>query len=62
MKEKTVTRWQLRVNADIEKRIRTLAEKEHRSINQTVIHIITKYLEIVDLNTAVHKDSEVNDK
>lgn len=62
MKDKPVTRWQLRVNADIEKRIRALAESEHRSINQTVIHIITKYLEIVDLNTSVNKDSKVHDK
>lgn len=42
------TRWQLRVNTSLEKRIRNLAEKEHRSINQTIIHIITKYFDQID--------------
>lgn len=52
------TRWQLRVNHGLENRIRDLAEKEHRSINQTVTYIIEKYFEIADRE---EKDREVTD-
>lgn len=37
------TRWQLRVNKELEILIRKHAESEHRSINQTLILILEKY-------------------
>lgn len=59
MSNKIKTRWQLRVGEDLEHRIRALSEKEHQSINQTVVHIITKYFEIVDLNQDI-TDSQLD--
>lgn len=45
---KKLTRWQLRVNEELENKIRLLALKEHRSINQTLIYIAEIYFEIVE--------------
>lgn len=44
------TRWQLRVDADLERKIREMSEKEHRSINQTVIYIIEEYFKCPKCN------------
>lgn len=45
-KRKDHTRWQIRIkDPDLEKWIRDLSQKENRSINQTIIYLITKYRE-----------------
>ena len=45
MNTRKKTRWQVRVEKELEKKIRELAEKEHRSINKTIIYICEKYFE-----------------
>lgn len=55
-----LTRWQLRVDQDLEKKIRALADKEHRSINKTVVHILTTYFELINLHTKVDTDSQLD--
>lgn len=38
-----LTRWQVRVDQELEKKIREKAEKEQRSINKTITFILREY-------------------
>lgn len=60
MENKNLTRWQLRVDKVLENKIRALAEKEHRSINKTVVHILTSYFELLDFHVKIDSDSQIN--
>lgn len=60
MEDKYRTRWQLRVNRDLKKKVRDYAEKEHRSINQTVIHIIEVYFKILEIHDKENTDFHNN--
>lgn len=48
MNEIKTTRWQLRVEKDLEKKIRDLSNKEKRSINKMIIFILEKYFQELD--------------